>query len=332
MAVRTRMSRQRTYWHLDHLGRVPSDYDIASTALLYHTARGFEVATPGAEWYRSHQQDWWSLLGGCERFRDPRETTYTRYTELQKTQEAFVDGLLRSIEETSYDRELPRAWVTELEAWLPVLRYPCHGLQMLAGYVGQMASTSRVVIACCFQTGDEMRRIQRLAYRMRQLQDAQRGFGSDSKGAWQHAAPWQPLRALIERMLVTYEPGSAFVALNLVLKPTFDRLFMLEFAHLAEQSKDPLLGRILSSLGEDCLWHQNWSRALVRTALEDHTELADTLRPDLARWYEPTRAALAALEPLWTSELRPWSQVQASLHADCVRFWESAGIGTGGLG
>lgn len=324
------MSQQRSYWHLEPLGRVPSDYDIVTTALLYYPKKGFEVATPGAEWYRRHQQGWWLGLGGCERFRDPRETTYTRYTELQKAQEGFVDGLLRAIEEGPYDRELPSGWLAQLEGWLPVLRYPCHGLQMLGGYVGQMAPASRVVITCCFQTGDELRRIQRLAYRMRQLQDTREGFGTQSKNAWQHAAAWQPLRALIERLLVTYDAGAAFVGLNLVLKPMFDRLFMLEFARLAEQNADPLLGRILSSLGDDCLWQRSWSCALVRTALEDAPGLGDAVRDELVRWYEPACAALAALEPLWTSTERPWSRVQDELRADCERFWASAGLATGG--
>jgi toluene monooxygenase system protein E len=324
------MSRQRTYWHLEPLGRVPSDYDIVSNELSYYPRRGFEVATPGADWYRRHQQGWWLRLGGCERFRDPRATTYTRYTELQKAQEVFVDGLLRAMEETPYDRQLRGAWLTQLEGWLPVLRYPCHALQMLGAYVGQMAPASTVVIACCFQTGDEMRRIQRLAYRMRQLQDTREGFGKKSKHAWEHGAAWQPLRALIERLLVTYDSGEAFVGLNLVLKPMFDRLFMLEFAGLAEQNADPLLGRILASLGEDCLWHRSWSSALVRAALEDAPELREPLVHGLARWNEPVSAALAALEPLWTSSARPWSRVQDELHADCARFWASAGLGAGG--
>jgi toluene monooxygenase system protein E len=321
---------QRTYWHLERVGRVPSDYDIATTALLYYPGRGFEVATPGAEWFRRHQSSSWLRLGGSQRFRDPRETTYTRYTELQKTQEAFVDGLLRSMEETPYDRRLPSSWLTELESWLPVLRYPCHALQMLAGYVGHMAPASGVVIACCFQAGDEMRRIQRLAYRMRQLQDTRRAFGVESKNAWQQADAWQPLRALIERLLVTYDAGEAFVGLNLVLKPMFDRLFMLEFAQLAEQRGDPLLGRVLSSLGEDCSWHRHWSRALVQAALEDAPHLRDVLRRDLARWHEPVSAALGALEPFWTSAVRPWSQVLAELRDDAARFWESAGLAEGG--
>lgn len=324
------MSTQRTYWHLDGLGRVPSDYDIGTTELLYYPERGFEVATPGAEWYQRHQQGWWLQLGGCRTFRDPRETTYARYTERRSTQEAYVDGLLRSIEETGYDRELSRAWLTQLDSWLPVLRYPCHALQMLAAYVGQMAPASRVVIACCFQSGDEIRRIQRIAYRMRQLVDVRPDFGSHSKQEWEHAAPWQPLRALVERLLVCYDAGAAFVGLNLVLKPMFDRLFMHDFAQLADQSRDVLFGRILASLGEDCHWHRDWVRALVQAGVAGSPALVEAVHADIDRWYEPACSALSALEPLWTSDARSWSVVQRELRADCLRFWATAGLSPGG--
>jgi toluene monooxygenase system protein E len=321
---------QRTYWHLEPLRRVPSDYDIVTNALLYYPGRGFEVETPVADWYRRHQQGSWLTLGGCQGFRDPRETTYTRYTELQKAQETFVDGLLRSMNETPYDRELPDAWLSHLEAWLPVLRYPCHGLQMLAAYVGQMALASTIVVACCFQTGDEIRRIQRIAYRMRQLRDTRPGFGAESRRAWERAAVWQPLRALLERLLVTYDPSEVFIAVNLVLEPMFDHLFMSEFAHLAEQNRDPLLARIFSSLGDDCAWHRSWSSALVHAASDEAPELREALRQGLERWREPACVALGALEPLWTSKTRSWSQVQRELNADCERFWKSAGLAAGG--
>lgn len=326
------MRPQRSYWHLDGFGRVPSDYDIGSTRLLHYPGRGFEVATPGADWYRRHQQGWWPELGGCATFRDPRETTYARYTELQSKQEGYVDGLLRSMQHTAYDRELPPSWLTQLECWLPVLRFPCHALQMLAAYVGQMAPESRVVIACCFQSGDEMRRIQRIAYRMRQLQEVRPTFGAHSKRDWQHADVWQPLRALIERLLVTYDAGGAFVGSSLVLKPMFDRLFMHEFAQLAEQSHDLLLGRILASLADDCLWHRQWARALVVAAVEASPGLREALGHGLGSWYEPTLAALAALEPLWTSTHRPWVAVLDAVCRDCHAFWDAAGIGVEATG
>jgi hypothetical protein len=50
------------------------------------------------------------------------------------------------------------------------LRFPGHGLQMLAAYIGKMAPSSGITMAASFQAADEMRRVQRLAYRMRQLQ------------------------------------------------------------------------------------------------------------------------------------------------------------------
>ena len=176
-----------------------------------------------------------------------------------------------------------------------------------------------------------MRRIQRIAYRMRQLQETRRDFGTQSKQAWQHAPHWQPLRAMLEQLLVTFEGGAAFVGLNLVLKPMFDRLFTLEFAHLAEQNGDPLLGRILAALGDDCRWHRQWTRALVRASVEGQPELAEDIEGELSRWHVAARRALGQLEPLWASEARAWSVVQRELWADTLAFWESTGLRTAGV-
>ena len=60
-------------------------------------------------------------------------------------------------------------WVRFLDRWYAPLRYPVHGLQMLAAYVAQMAPASRVTNCAAFQSADELRRVQRLAYRTAQL-------------------------------------------------------------------------------------------------------------------------------------------------------------------
>ena len=70
---------------------------------------------------------------------------------------------------------------------------------------------------------------------------------------------WQPLRQYVERLLVTYDWGEAFVALNLVLKPMIDDLFLKRTSDLALGQDDHLLGQILYSLGEDSDWHRRWS-------------------------------------------------------------------------
>src|SRR5262245_35832654 len=176
MAIGEDLVTQRTYWHLTDLGRKPTDYDIASTRLLYYPERGFETAVPLAAWYRRHQHDSELVCHDWERFRDPRETTYSRYVELQRTKEAFVDGVLAAGEGSERDRLSP-AWLATLAELVPPLRYAVHGLQMVAAYIGSMAPSGRIVIASMLQAADETRRIERLAYRMRQLQYIDPSFG-----------------------------------------------------------------------------------------------------------------------------------------------------------
>jgi len=156
-------AQKRTYWHLSDLGRKPTDYDIATSRLHYWTARGFEVKVPVSEWYERYQRGSELRCRDWEEWGDPRQTTYTTYTTMQRTREAFVNGLLDSISD-DYDRGLSPQWVALLNRVLAPLRYPGHGLQMVAAYVGNMAPTARITIAATFQAADEMRRVQRLAY------------------------------------------------------------------------------------------------------------------------------------------------------------------------
>ncbi|HWA72066.1 MAG TPA: hypothetical protein VG937_07030 [Polyangiaceae bacterium] len=293
------MSAQRTYWHLESARRVPTEYEIASSKLLYYdAARGFEVATPIQEWHRKFGVHSALRVESWERFRDPFETTYTAYVDRQKERETFVDGLLRSIDESDYDQNLSRSWLAALEALWPVLRYPCHGLMMVAAYLGQMAPESRLVIVHLFQSADELRRIQRIAYRMHQLRRVVPSFGEDSRKAWQTAPEWQPLRQVMETLLVTYDFGEALVTLDLVLKPMFDRLVTAELAKLAADNGDPRLGQLLFSLAEDSRGQREIAREIVRVACSDRAENRGVIEAFRARWQPRVREALAALTPL----------------------------------
>ncbi|HZP12277.1 MAG TPA: hypothetical protein VFB36_07635 [Nevskiaceae bacterium] len=314
---------RRTYWHLENLGRKPSEYDIVTTKLLFYPERGFEVDTPIAAWYAKHQKGSPLRCKDWEAFRDPRETTYTKYTELQKAKETFVDGLLNAVEATGYDAAMTAAWRMRLERVLPVLRYPLHGLQMIAAYVGQMAPTGRVVITGALQAADEMRRIQRCAYRMRQIQQTRASFGADSKSLWQEDPMWQPLRRVIEQMLVTYDFGEAFVALSLVLKPAFDELFMAHFAKLAASQGDEVLSQMFLSLNEDCLWHRQWSSTLAATLARDDEANVATMRAWAAKWHEPVMNAMRAFAPLFCEGLErfapcPFETILLDLDRACT--------------
>lgn len=294
------MKGQRTYWHLADSRRKPSEYDIGSTRLLYYTARGrFETDVPLGGWYAAHQQGSPLRAADWDGFRDPRETTYARYTELQSRKETFVSGLFDALDATGYDRALSPAWVDVLERVIAPMRYPCHGLQMLAAYVAHMAPGGRVAIAAGLQAADEMRRVHMLAYRMRQLQETHAGFGDDSRALWQDDPIWQPLRRLIEHLLVTFDWGEAFTALNLVAKPAIDELLVTQLARLAASQGDEILAKLFLSLADDAAWQREWSAALVDHALASDPANREHLERWIEAWRQPVTEAIGGFRPVW---------------------------------
>jgi toluene monooxygenase system protein E len=289
----------KTYWHLAAARRMPTDYEIVSSRLHYYVGRGFEVDLPLGEWYRRYQAE--SPLGcdDWDRFRDPRETTYARYVELGQANEAHVDGILRSIEESDYDRKLPPSWVDVLERLLPPLRHCFHGLQMAAAYVGQMAPGGRITIAAAFQAADEMRRVHRLAYRMADLRRTRPTFGDESRRLWQSDPAWQPARQLVEKLLVAYDWGEAFTALNLCVKPLLDAFVLDEAGELARARGDYLWREICFALAADGAWHRDWSGALVAMLLEARPANREAFASWIDRWRPLAQTAVVGLAPLF---------------------------------
>jgi hypothetical protein len=146
---------------------------------------------------------------------------------------------------------------------------------MVASYVGQMAPSGRIVITATLQAGDEMRRVQRIAYRIRQLQKVYRGFATDSRTLWQNDTLWQPLRFAVEKLLVCYDWAESFVALNLVLKPMIDEMFMNHLSDLALREGDYLTGEKLHAsrlqrLHARILVHRVGIIRILRSALHGH--------------------------------------------------------------
>ncbi len=327
------MAQQKTYWHLLSQKRMPSEYEIVTSKLLCYTGEGFtgkrfELDVPLRQWYRQYQEGSSFTCSSWEKFRDPRETTYTKYTQLQREKEVFVDGILEEIEVTGYDKEISPTWLPILSRLVAPLRYPLHGFQMLAAYVGHTAPSGRIAITAALQAGDEMRRVQRIAYRVRQLQLAFPGFAENSKTIWQEDPVWQPLREGIEKLLTAYDWGESFVGLNLVLKPMVDQLFMKHLSDLALQKGDYLLGQIFYSLDEDCQWHRQWSQALVRMAIEDSPQNQDVLQQWITKWYDLGARAIEALATVWDeqSQERSFQSLPEQVDRYYVQFLDSMNL------
>ena len=304
------MPQQKTYWHLMQQKRMPTDYEIVSSKLLFYTGEGFTgkrfaLDVPLKDWYRRYQEESPLVVRSWEEFRDPRETGYTKYTELQREKEIFVDGILEEIETTGYDAKLKPEWLRILASVFAPLRYPGHGFQMIASYIGQMAPSGRITIAASFQAADEMRRIQRIAYRIRQLQLIYPGFAADSKTLWQTDSMWQPLREVVEKLLIAYDWAESFVGLNVVVKPLFDELFMKYLSEMALREDDYLLGQIFYSLNEDCQWHRHWTESLVRMAIHENVHNRDTIQNWINQWHPLAVRAVHPFAQLLEDKWKP---------------------------
>ena len=289
-------ARLKTYSHLSGAERLPNEYELGTSRLLYYVERGFAVTTPLASFYRAHQAG--SPLGGVawEAFSDPRQTTYARYTALMSQREAFVARLFARIEESDYDAALPAPALALHDELLAPLRFAGHGLQMLAAYAGQMAPAGKIVVVLALQAADEVRRIQHLAYRLGLLRRRHPELGARAAWRWQEEARWQPLRRVVEELLVVWDWGESFAALCLALKPIFDELTLVLFAERARDLGDYLTAELLGALREDARWHRDWADALVTLAL-GHAPNRAPLTEWTGRWGQRALAAAVALAP-----------------------------------
>ncbi len=289
--VERRRRAKRTWSALGELGRTPSEYEVVTHGMNHTSTRPLPLEmgpdTFGNQYLIAHQRQIALRVDDWNAFRDPDEVTYRKFNRMQDEAETFVD---RVIEEYAGQRQADLdhtpAWLEALGLLLTPQRYPVHGLQMLAAYVQQLAPSSYLGNAAAFQTADELRRVQRLAQRTRQLQLAhpRRGFGERDLERWETDPLWQGARRGIERALVARDWDEAFVALNLSIKPAFDAVYLAGLARVARQHGDQADALLLDNLTLDSQRSARWSEALVRFAVASQADNAEKLRRMLAAW------------------------------------------------
>jgi toluene monooxygenase system protein E len=282
---------RRTYQCLEGLRTKPTDYQITSTSLLYYVDRGFEVNTPVWQHYVSAQVRGKLQGSRWDSFEDPAHLTYAAYVAERRDQEAFLDRLLERPA-----RQLSPA-LSPLLGLLSALRFPLHGMQMVGAYVGALAPSGRITMAAAFQAADELRCIQRTCQWLSRSGTPAAQLDALGRELWQQAPAFQPLRRLIEELLVTYDWGMALVGLNGVLKPVLNRLWFEQVANVAERENDEILEKILNSLGDDGRWHETWFIEFSRTAQALHLDNARVMNERVAELRPRVSEAVHALLP-----------------------------------
>lgn len=315
MTTRTRARRRqrRRTWSLFTERRKPSEYEIVSHKFHYHFRREpapFELDpnTPINRWYRTYREGSPFQVEDWEGFRDPDRLTYRAYTERQRERETYVDNLIDEFEQNNHYAHLSREWVQLLEQLYVPSRFSGHVLQMVALYVAQMAPSSYITNGFYFQGANELRRVQRTAYLTKaisldhypELADSDR-----TRQTWEGDAHWQPMRELLEKLLIAYDWGEAFAALNLVVKPTYDALFNGQLAALARQNDDGLLALMADDFELDSQWSRRFTRALVDYAVERRPENRELLKGWVDKWTPLARQAVVGLASLFAAAPHP---------------------------
>jgi toluene monooxygenase system protein E len=262
----------KTWSLLSDVRKKPTEYEVVTAKLHFHYGRQpspFELDpnTPINAWYLEYREGSPLQTDDWEGFRDPHLLTYRVYVQRQAEREAYLDNLVDEFERHNHDASLQVDWVQVLDRLYLPARFPIHTLRMTALYMAQMAPSSFMTNAAYFQAADELRRIQWTAYRAKSLSldhYAELASSEHTRQRWEEDAAWQPLREAVEKMLITYDWGEAFVALNLAVKPVFDEVFNVQLAELARANEDDLLALMLDDFALDSQRSHDWSEALVK--------------------------------------------------------------------
>jgi hypothetical protein len=326
-SIGRRERRRKTWSAFGNLGRKPNDYEVV-THNMNHTTGAVPLEmgpdVHGNLWLTQYRDKIDLKVSNWDEFRDPDQMTYTKYMQAQDEQETYIDSLLQQYTEVrGSDGKLSHEALLFLKLCLTPTRYLVHGHQMISAYLQQLANSSYVATCAAFQTADQLRRVQRIAYRTKQLDITHPtyGFGSTERHSWETDPLWQPLRKAVETLLVTFEWDQAFIANNFVVKPICDEIFLKHFSRVAEQLSDPLDSLIAENLYRDAERARRWSVAACKHAIANDQANRAVLMKILANWQNAGEEIIEAGVRMITRETPQIGS--GAIEAEIRNFWKT---------
>jgi hypothetical protein len=320
----------KTWSAFGDLGRRPSEYEIV-THKMNHTLRDTPLELSpdqyGNLWLMRHRDGIKLTVPDWNGFRDPDQLTYRKYVTCQDNSETYIDAILQEFVSIDQIGNAPDF----LQTCMTPSRYLVHGLQMMSAYLQQLAPSSYVGNCAAFQAADQLRRVQRVAYRTKQLDLAypERSFGRTERIAWEQQPDWQALRKGIELLLISFDWDDAFVGLNLVVKPLADEITLRQFAVVARRLDADLDALFADNLFLDAERSRRWTAALTRFALAGNPANREHLYVLIAKWRPVADEIMAAggrLLGSFSSDPHSAARIVASAGGAWRDFLDGAGL------
>ena len=278
----------KTWSHLSKQRKRPSEYEIVTTNLHFHTddpSKPFEVGQGAKmnDWYLKYRNNSPLKHEDWDAFRDPEQLVYRTYNIIQDGQEAYVTGLLNQFSERGNDQMFSEKWAVNLARLYTPSRYLYHALQMGAAYLHQISPASTISNLGTYQSGDHLRWLTHSAYRACELGKTwpKLGFGDNERAHWEDDIAWQGFRELVEKALIVWDWAEATVVFDVVLKPAVAAAVQKQLGLAGAENGDMLLSLLNDAQLRDAERHQRQTKALMDFALTDEEN-----RPVIQAWVD----------------------------------------------
>lgn len=237
------------------------------------------------------------VLADWESLKDPRQFYYASWAMARARQQEGIEANFQFVESRAMADKMPDALRHQVLQALMPLRHVAWGANMnnasICAYGYGMVFTAPAMFHAMDNLG-----VAQLLTRLGLLLD-EPGVLDEGKAAWLQAPAWQPLRQLVEDLLVLQDPFELYVAQNLVLDGLLYPLVYGSFVdeHVALQG-GTAVAMLTAFMPEWQAESARWIDAVVETAAAESPANRELITRWVKAWTERSQAALAPVAQL----------------------------------
>ncbi|TDU32600.1 phenol 2-monooxygenase P1 subunit [Panacagrimonas perspica] len=266
-------------------------------------------------------KDWYA-------FKDPRQYYYGSYTIVRSRQQETMEKSLEFVDKRGLLRDLPQEIRNAVIFALVPMRHLEWGANLNNCFVTAYGYGTAITQATMFHGMDRLGLAQYLS-RIGLLLDGNSGESlAHAKTLWMEHAAWQPLRRLMERMMICRDWFELFVKQNLVLDGLLHPLVFRQFEPRISAQHGPALSLLTEFMTTWFDESSRWVDATIKTAAAESPANAERLRGWIAESHSEIMEALGAYaaELFGEDAAGALAKVEATLEARLTKL----GVGSTG--
>ncbi|GEM_PF-6701851 len=253
-------------------------------------ATEYEELVFGLYWTPPYYMPLWSddstqvRVESWDDFRDPAAFSYHTYV-LRRAQDAErIKGCLDTMNQPDLFQRTASPWIDELNTFYPAMRYYESAGCMAFHDIKSSALGEYVSHAFSLQGFDEFGHVCHNVDLCRFYRQHVGGFDR-AAAIWDEAPDIQPLRRLVEDLMVIEDWAEAIVAFDFVLEQVMEPIYLVEWPRLGLRCGDPVLWSVSQVMWAQESYHADLARAFVKYVLDAHAENRPLVQAWIDRWF-----------------------------------------------